>query len=889
MKRFIISFAIILSALNCLAQNTLTVEAPNIVTPDETFRIVFTANGKMSNFEWGGTSDFDIVWGPQKGSMSSTNIVNGKRTSSHQETVTYLLQPKQAGKFTIQGATATVGGDNCSSRSFTIEVVADGAQQSAAQQQSQQSGGSKQQSNQSMQATGTVAGSDLFLKLTLSKTNAVKGEPISATLKIYTRTDIAGFEDIHFPTFNGFWSKETVTINNLEFQRENVNGTIYNSALLRKYMLIPQQSGTLTIDPAEMVCQVRVSAAQNPSRSVFDDFFDNYQTIRKRISTGEIKVKVSDIPAGAPATFKGGVGTFKISAELSKSDVKSNEAAALTFTVSGTGNISMLEAPDIDFPSDFEVYDIKSTEKIGNDGASGSKSFEFPFIPRSHGDYVIPSINYSYYDISKGKYVTLNTGNIPVHIEKGADVDAGGVPMAGITRHGVRNLSDDIRYIHLGDGDFKTKGKFLAGSVLFYILVALIIAAFFAANWWLKFTEARRADVVGTKNRKANKMARTKLRVAGDYLEKGLSSAYYEELHKALIGYVSDKLSIPAAALSRESIVEGLSHRGVSQQTISEFTAIVDKCEFARYSPDNEQVQMQNEYNESIRIISQLESEVKKPGKKKTAAVMIVALLCIGATAFAQEEQPIQEQPVQEEQPVQTQEAEGVAGLWQKGNEAFAEQQWQNALNFYKMIEGENLQSEDLYYNIGNSYFKMGDNAHAILYYEKALKLNPSNNDAQNNLAIANQFILDKIESVPEFFVITWIHTLVNSFSADNWAGISLIFLAVAAALLLLYRFGINLRLRKVSFVISVIVLVFSISAFIISISQKHHINANDSAIIVSPVSSVKSSPSEAGNAIFVLHEGTKVNILDEVGEWQKISIADGRQGWINKSTSEEI
>ena len=265
MKR-ILTLLLMLSALTGAAQ-TLKLEGPRVVSLDETFRIVFTADARMSDFAWPGTDDFEVVWGPQRGSMSSTNIVNGKRTSSHQETVTYLLQPKQTGTFTIAAATATVDKQSVSSSTLQIEVVASqpqSQQQSGATQQQDAQGqqqGQTQPRSSDPSVTGTVSGQDLFLR------------PITATLKIYTRADIAGFEDIKFPTFNGFWSKETVSVSNLEFNRENVNGVIYNSALLRQYVLIPQQSGTLTIDPAEMVCQVRVRTSSGSPLSIFDDFF----------------------------------------------------------------------------------------------------------------------------------------------------------------------------------------------------------------------------------------------------------------------------------------------------------------------------------------------------------------------------------------------------------------------------------------------------------------------------------------------------------------------------------------------------------------------------------------------------------------------------------------
>ena len=877
MKRRILTLMFLLSALTGAAQ-TLKVEGPGVVAADETFRIVFTADGRMSDFEWPGTDDFDVVWGPQKGSMSSTSIVNGKRTSTHQETVTYLLQPRKTGTFTLPGATASVDKNSVSSSTLKIEVVAAGGQTQTQPQgnsggsQSGQQTQPERRENNDPAVTGTVSNQDIFLRLTLNKTNVVKGEPITATLKLYTRTDIAGFEDIKFPTFNGFWSKETVTVNNLEFNRENVNGTIYNAALVRQYALIPQQSGTLTIDPAEMVCQLRVRTSSGSPLSIFDDFFDQYQTIRKRISTPSIQVKVRDLPAGAPASFAGGVGDFKVSAKMSKEGIKSNEAASLIVTISGNGNLSMLEAPKVDFPPDFEVYDLKSTDKTSASGTSGSKTFEFPFIPRSHGDFVIPSIEYTYYDNAHGKYVTTSTGDIPVSVEKGEEIAGGGVAVAGSNRQSVRSLSEDIRYIALGDGHLRKKDRFFAGSPLFYALMLAIFLAVFIVDRLLRFSRARRADVAGSKNRRANRMARARLKSAESYLKQGLGGAYYEELHKALTGYVSDKLMIPAADLSKDSISEKLRERGVRDESIAALTGLIDQCEFARYAPESEQRQMENEYNEALNVISDIESQLKNPkaasGKKVAGATLLVLLLSLALPAAAQED---------------------VSSLWEKAGEAFAAGKWQNALNCYQMIEGEGLVSDDLYYNIGNTFLKLQDNAHAILYYERALKLNPSHADAAHNLEIVRQMTLDKIDEVPDFILVSWFHNLRQGLSANAWAWITLGLLLLAGILLTVFRSGAPRSLRKVSFILSCIVLVLAIFTFIFALQQKRAVTRQDSAIVTAPVCSVKSSPAEGGKTVFVLHEGTKVRLLDDVGDWARIEIADGRQGWAQGSTFEII
>lgn len=881
MTKRLLTLLLLFSALSGAAQ-TLKLEGPRVVSADETFRIVFTADARMSDFNWPGTDDFDVVWGPQKGSMSSINIINGKRTSTRQETVTYLLQPRRTGTFTIAAASAKVDKQEVSSGTLQIEVVA--SQQQAQQPSGNASQNSQQGNQQSSQparpsqprqddpaVTGTVSSQDIFLKLTLNKSHVVKGEPVTATLKLYTRADIVGFEDIKFPTFNGFWSKETVTVNNLEFNRENVNGTIYNSALVRQWVLIPQQTGTLSIDPAEMVCQLRVRTSGGSPLSIFDDFFDQYQTIRKRISTPTLSVKVKELPAGAPASFGGGVGDFKISAKLSKSGIKSNEAASLIVTISGNGNLSMLQAPKVDFPPDFEVYDLKTTDKTSASGTSGSKTFEYPFIPRSHGEFVIPSIAYSYYDMAHGKYVTTSTGDIPVTIEKGEEIAGSGVAMAGTNRQNVRSLAEDIRYIALGDGHLKKKGAFFAGSILFYALLLALVFIVFLVSRLFSFSQARRADVAGSKNRRANKMARARLKSAESYLKQGLSSAYYEELHKALLGYVSDKLMIPAADLSKDTIREKLLERGVRDESVTALTDLIDKCEFARYAPESGQAQMENEYNDAVQAISAIEGQLKNPksaGRKAAGAVMVALLLLAAPAAQAQN---------------------NVDSLWNRAGEAFAAGQWQNALNYYQMIEGEHLESADLYYNLGNTCFKLDDIAHAILYYERALKLDPTHADAAHNLEIVRQMTLDKIDVVPDFILVSWFRHLRQGLSADAWAWITLALAALVGVLFLLFRLGGSSALRTVSFIAGCVFAVLTVFTFVFSLQQKHAITRQDSAIVTTPVCSVKSSPAEGGKTVFVLHEGTKVRILDNVGDFAKVEIADGRQGWAQTSTFEVI
>lgn len=876
MRRVTTILLLLLCTISVYAQNSLKVDAPKVVSLDETFRVVFTADGKISDFNWNGSDDFTIMWGPQQGTEVSTSIINGKRSTTHKETYSYLLQAKAEGTFTLPAATAKIEKKEYTSQQAQIEVVKGNANQSGQNSAGGNNSGAGGQSGQNSgyDSSSGVSNGDIFLKLTVNKTNVVKGEPITATLKIYTKVDIAGFENAKFPSFNGFWNKEIVVPDQIEFLRENVGGEIYNSALIRKYVLIPQQSGTIEIEPAQLVCALRVrSSAGSSSRSIFDDFFDSYQTVRKRLFTDNISIKVKELPNGAPASFYGGVGDFSIKSSFSKDSLKAHEAASLIVTVTGKGNISMIETPKIDFPADFEVYDVKTTEKIASDGISGSKTFEYPFIPRSHGDFTIQDFNYSYFDISKGKYNTLSLGDLSIKVGKGEDVSVGGVVVGGVAKQSVRSLAEDIRFIATGDAALKREGDFFAGSPLFFGVIGAIVLLFFIVSALIKRSVARRADVVGSRNRKANKVARARLKLAGDYLKQNLPSAYYEELHKALSGYISDKLAIPMADLSKDRILDVLSNKGVDSAVSQEFLSILDACEEARYAPSANLDAMEHHYSNAVKVISSLEAKVKN-GVRNGAKVLTVALLLtFGCGAFS----------------LSAQGSAGVSGLWEKGNEAYSQEQYQNALNFYLTIEGEKLVSPELYYNIGNTYFKLGDNPHAILYYERALKYNPSYEDAKNNLAIAQELTLDRIESVPDFILKMQITKIKYWFGADVWAWICVALFVVVALLMLRFRFAWRSASRKVSFVFACIVFFFAICAFLFSISQKADTMQRDYAIITTPVSSVKSSPRSDDVTVFVLHEGTKVELLDQLGEWNRVEISDGRQGWIPAESIEVI
>ncbi len=855
------------------AQTEIQVQTHNVVAADEQFNVTFIIEGeaKPSDFAWEPGADFQLLWGPQQGRSTSVQMINGKTTKSVQTTYSYVLRPVKPGKFTISQASAKVKGNTITSKPVSIEVVAAGSSSSGSSQG--QGGGSQGgQQAQRQQQSGVVQDDDIFLTLSLSRSNVVVGEPITATLKLYQRVNVAGFEGAEFPDFNGFWSQEIEAPTNIEFARETYKGQIYNSALLRKFILIPQQQGQVTIDPAELICliNIRVSSGGN---SIFDGFFDDYRTVRKKVASKALTVNVSPLPSGAPASFAGGVGEFEISAKLSRDTIKTHEAASLLISVSGKGNVSLLETPKVNFPPDMEVYDTKISENIDRGGLSGSKFYEFPFIPRSHGDFIIDPIKYSYYDVNQNRYVTLETPPIPISVARGNETDSGGVVISGGSLpKDVKNLGSDIRFISTKNPDLVTKGEFFVGSGLFWIIVAVLMAAAAAAWAGLRQYAARKADVVRTKNRKATKMALKRLQLANTFLKQNLYTAFYEELHKALLGFISDKLNIPSAELSRDRISDSLKEGGVDEKLIDTFIGILDACEFARYAPDAGHDAMAAHYESAVDVISSIDSDMKSNRKAPKGAVLaLMLLMMIPAAASAQQK-------------------EYVDSLWNAANAAYAEGRWADAVNGYEMISDMGLESAPLYCNTGDAYFKDMNVPMAILYYERALKLDPSYSDARYNLELVNSGIQDRIDPVPDFLLKTWMKDICYIMDSNAWAVSFIVFLALTLAMALLFILSPSVAGRRTGFFTGIVMIIFAAFSLSFAIWQKNDYMKADAAIVMRPVTSVKSSPSsEAAKDLFILHEGTKVKVIDEVGSWNNIELADGRQGWIPSGDIEII
>ena len=861
-----ILWALTLSAA-LFAGTDIKVQAPNLVALDEQFNVTFiiSGEGSPSSFQWDQGSDFKLVWGPQKGHSSSISIVNGKKTSSSQTTYTYVLMPKQKGTFTIPAATAVVDGQTASSQPVRIEVKS-GSSSSASAAPSSGDGSDAPQARTSDQ----IGDDDIFLRLTFSKSDVVVGETLTATLKLYQRVNVAGFEDVKFPTFNGFWSEETFSPQNIEFKRESVGDVIYNAAVLRSWTLIPQQAGSIRIEPAELVCLVNVLSPRTSRGSIFDSFFqDDYRTVRRRLATSGATIRVRNVPSGAPASFGGGVGSFTLDGSLSRDSLGTHEAASLKLVVRGKGNLNLLEAPSIQFPPDFEVYDTKVTDE------KGARVFEYPFIPRAYGDFVVGPVEYSYYDVSKGLYVTLSVPPMKVKVSRsGSDaaVPAPSAPAVTDNRREVKDYGADIRFIDdTRDRKFSLRGQLFAGSPLFWSLAAVLIFLTAVAYVAVRTVRSRRSDVVAERGRGAVKMARSRLSKARSFMQRGLGSAFYEELHRALLGYIADKFNMNSSDMSRENIALTLQEAGVPAGSSERLLSLLQSCEFARYAPDSAEGAMQSDYEGAVEAIAAVDGAAARKRPPVSGAAVIAALLLAA--------------------PVQLH-AEDATYLWNAGINAYtaAEPDYQDALDCWTAMVEAGCESPVLYYNIGNAWFRTGAPGKAILYYEKALKLDPGFEDARANLAFVNAGIRDKVDEKTEFFLAQWVDGVRGILSADTWAVCALALLALGCACALLFLLSRAARRRKTGFWLGLVCLLLAGVCLSNALARKAAMLSDSEAVVVAAVSTVRSSPSGSGSIdLFVLHEGTKVTVRGESGDCANIVLSDGRQGWIRLSDMERI
>ncbi len=586
-----------------------TMEGPDMISTGEQFRLSFTLNESGSDLQLPDLSNFDVLMGPSTSQSSSIQIINGRTTQSVSFSYMFILRAKKEGKFTIRPASIKVGGKTYESNSLTIQVVK-GQPQSQQSQQSSSSGQQRGQDDQDNTPTATISKENLFIRASVDKTNVSKGEQIISTVKLYISPNVPlnGFDDVKLPTYEGFWTKDIEVPTQVNFTREVYNGKIYQVGILKKTILFPQQTGIIKIAPFEITCLVRQRVRQQ--QSFFDDFFDSYRVVKARVVSDQVNINVKDLP-NQPANFSGAVGNFNVSASLDKTNVKSNEAVTLKFTVSGTGNLTLINAPKIELPQDFETYEPKTTDRtIANDnGLSGSITFEYLFIPRFAGNFTIPAIEFVFFNPATRQYETRTTEAFNLKVEKGKDDNSSVV--SSYSKEDLKMIGKDIRFIKQNKSKLKPKGSSFYGTFEFYAIYLLCLVAF-AIVFTINLKRIKEStNIALVRNKQANKVALKRLKEAALFLKNNKAEQFYEAVIKALWGYLSDKLSIPVAELNREKASASLLDKGIDQETVTELMRIIDDCEFARYAPAAFTGTMNEVYDGAARIMGIFEKQIK--------------------------------------------------------------------------------------------------------------------------------------------------------------------------------------------------------------------------------------------------------------------------------------
>jgi hypothetical protein len=604
MKRALLTIFAVIIALLALSQDVeFRVSAPSVVAVGEQFRFTYSLNARPQEFNPPSFDNFYVLAGPSISQSSSVEIINGKVTQNNSYVYTYIFEATTEGKFTVEPARVTVNRKEYQSNAVTIEVVKGSATQPRA---------ASQQSGSQQPATETESSADeYFVAIELDRQSVFRGQPVLATIKIYTRQSISGFEDVKFPPFSGFWNQEVETPNNIEFQRKNINGRIYNEGVLRKYLLFPQQTGEIKIDPFEAVILIQQRAGR--SQSIFDDFFGMYQTVRKRLVSKPVSLRVKDLPSNAPASFNGAVGKFKLDASIDKNSIKNNEAVTIKVRLTGSGNIRLIESPKIEFPSGFEIFDPKVSENISTtaQGASGSKTIEYVAIPRTPGQYNIEKVEVTYFDPDQEKYITLRSKPITINVESDGSQPAG-MQIMGFGKEDVKFIGKDIRFIKTDLPKFQMGWNSIYGTLWHWLSYVLVLIAF--SGLYLFITNQRKylSNLIMVRTRRANKVARKRLASAHRHMGLKNSEQFYEELLKCMWGYIADKLSIPLAQLGSDTARNTLMENGVNITDTEEFLRIIAECEYARFAPKSELVVMDTLYHSAHSLISKLEDIINK-------------------------------------------------------------------------------------------------------------------------------------------------------------------------------------------------------------------------------------------------------------------------------------
>ena len=617
MKRLLHIFILVCISVSVFADEvSLRVSAPSTVEVGGKFRVQFTVNTQnVSHFSAPDFKGFEVIYGPATSSQSSFQMINGRTSQSSSIIYTYVLMAESVGNFTIGSASVQVDGKAVKSKPVQVRVLSGGAGGSSGGNYggggNGNAGAGRQSSASEPSSSSTnISAKDLFMTATASRTTVHEQEAILLTYKIYTLVDLREL-DGKLPTLDGFQIQEIPLPRTKEFSIEQYNGRNYRSVVWSQYLLFPQKSGKLTI-PA--ITYEGVVLTRNRNLDPIEAFFNGqsgYTEVKRKIATPTLTINVSPLP-NKPEGFSGAVGKFSVSSSISTKEVDANEAVTLKISVQGSGNMKLISTPEVQFPKDFETYDAKVNDnfQLTRSGLSGTKDFEYLFVPRHPGTYEIPAAEFIYFDTESRSYKTLKTEAYTLKVNKGKGGAGQSVSNYSGQQQDVQQLNQDIRFIKKGDVNLHQPGDTFFGTWKCWVAYLLPLLLFIIVMVLGRKQMKAHANVALSRGRKANKVALKRMKTAKKLLDAHDTGKFYDEVLRALWGYVGDKFNMSQESLNKENIEQSLTSRNVPAEQIQQFMKVLNDCEFARYAPGDVNENMENVYNSAISAISKMEDNL---------------------------------------------------------------------------------------------------------------------------------------------------------------------------------------------------------------------------------------------------------------------------------------
>ena len=851
MKRCIFLLFSLMSVCFLQAQR-VRVAAPKQVTVGEEFQVEYVVYTQdVRRFQLGRlSSGVEKVFGPATSSQSNYQFIDGHASSSSSVSFTYVFVATKKGSVSIGPAHIFVNGQELASTPVKI-MATTGSHGSM-------SNGYYDTRSDSRSAASKVTAKDLFIKVSANKTTVYEQEPVLLTYKVYTTKNLRQLIG-KMPDLAGFHVQEIDLPQQKTFHKERIGKRVYNCVTWSQYVMYPQMTGTLKVPPLTFHGVIQVPNSFNPFEAFGID--GGSTSFKKDVVAPELAIKVLPLP-NRPANFSGGVGHFNLSAQLNKKEVKAGNPITIRVVVSGAGNLKLIKQPIIQIPKGVESYDVKVTDKtqLTTKGAEGNMIYDQVVIPHQEGLVAIPPVKFCYYDLSQKKYITLQTEPMDLVVSRG---DGSSKDILSVDLP-----NEDILPLKKGDSTLDNIGNLFFGSTVYYIILILLLSIGGGLAFYYRNRFAYRVDMVFKRGKNANRIASSRLRAAELLMLKNKNLDFYDEVLQTLWGYASDKLNLPVEHLSRENLSEQFSKIDIAKEVIDNYISAIDECEFERYAPGDEKGNMKRTLTVAMKAIADMEEAIKKlKSSKKKAFLFLPLLFCLSFFFSAQ---------------LSAQTKSDVDNLYQKGNYVQAVKGYEKLLK-----QGE---SAALYYNLGNCYYRLDNIPHAVLSYERAQRLAPSDEDIRFNLQLAQSKTIDNLTPESEMIFVTWYKALVNLFSIDSWAYLSLVCLFISIVALVVYLFVDIEILRKLSKIVLPLFFFFFLINTFFAIQQVYLLDSETHGIIMSPSAVVRKMPDQKSADSFILHEGSKVRIIDNsMSQWTEIKLSDGRQGWIKADNVEAI